>query len=393
MPFPTVLKTSPMFDRVKNAFKPKPKGEVLTALPDDIKIPLLAPGDNPWGIPVLDLRAATQTLRMYSTNIECAENAISYGQEDGLVFSNDTLFSEPELRVNLTYRIDRALAPGSLFLPSKMEDKWALFFHNNRLIFVRSWTRKTSIVGDLNVSVDQTVTVTAIRGKFVKEDEPPDFSRRAFDFLIRTHALRSEFPAPTLPEWQRSPKDLALACFSVFGRTAHFATSEVIDAAIPTKPLRTISQLHIAVARGDAAAVAAHLASGVPIDLIATDTLTPLHWALVRPDTQMLELLLRHGSPIDARSSEGATPLMTGCQNGSSDKIEFLLSRGADPNARDHRGFTALHRAAERGRADIVRLLLSHRANPSVEVESYTPLMFAEMHGHREVADTLRLAG
>ena len=382
-----------MFNRLKNAFKPEPKGEVLTALPDDVNIPVIPPAQNPWGIPVVDIRAVPQRLQFYSTDRDCAQNAISFGKEDGLVFSNDTLESESAISAELAYRIDRVLAPGPLFAPREMEDKWALFFHNQRIICVRSWTRKTTVVGEVKASANQIVTVSAIRGKFVREDEPPDFTRRAFDFLTRTHALRSEFPAPVLPEWQPSAKDTALACFSAFGRAAHFAASDPVAATIPETPLRTHSLLHIAVARGDAPAVAAHLAAGIPVDLIAADTLTPLHWALARPDTEMLELLLRHGSPIDARSSEGATPLITACQNVPTQQIEFLLSRGADPNATDLRGFTALHRAAEGGRADVVRLLLSHGANPSVEAHSYTPLKFAEMRGHHEVVNLLRAAG
>ena len=381
-----------MFDKFKKLFhsdKPKPPpGANQTNIPE---IPLIAPTANPWHVPLLDVSPVTQTYIATSTNRDCAANSISFGTEDGLIFSDDTLASEPEIPTQLTYRIDRMLAPGAIFLPPDMDHKWALFFHNNRIICVRSWLRKTVATGEVQLAQD-TAIITKIRGTLTGDKEEPDFAIRAFDFLIRTHALGEVFPAPLPPGLDKDPKNAAVWCFSEFGRRARVATAQKFDAPIPERPLRTHSLLHIAVARGDATQVEARLQSGIPIDLIAADTLAPLHWALARPDTQMIELLLKLGSPIDVRSSEGATPLMTACQSGSLDKIAFLLNHGADPNAIDNRGFTALHRAAEVGHSETVRLLLAHGAKPSVEAQGHTPLSFAEKRGHKEIIEILRAA-
>lgn len=384
-----------MFDKLKKLLQSpnpnRPSTAVAANQTDAPEIPLIAPADNSWGVPLLDVSPVTQTYISASSNPEMAKNSVSYNQEDGLTFSHDTLASEPEISADLGYRIDRMLAPGAMFIPRDMDYKWALFFHNNRIICVRSWLRKTVAIGEVEFAKDIAI-VTKIRGALTGDKEEPDFLRRAFDFLIRSHALGEVFPAPLPPGLDKDPQNAASWCFSLFGRPARVATAQKFERALPERPLRTHSMLHIAVARGDTAEVQARLQSGIPIDLIAADTLAPLHWALARPDTQMLELLLNLGSPIDVRSTQGATPLMTACQSGSLDKIAFLLNHGADPNAVDNRGFTALHRAAEAGHSEIVRLLLAHGAKPSVEAQSHTPLSLAEKRGHKEIIEILRAA-
>src|SRR5688572_28869153 len=49
--------------------------------------------DNPWGVDVLDVRPVTLTMMSVSSDPTCAENAISYGQDDGRGFAG----VEPEV--------------------------------------------------------------------------------------------------------------------------------------------------------------------------------------------------------------------------------------------------------------------------------------------------------
>jgi hypothetical protein len=289
----------------------------------------------------------------------------------------------------LSYPIDRYLADGALFLPSQMEHKWAIYFHRGKIIFIRSWLRKVVATATVQV-VGDLASVLGIEGAFVDEGEPPQFTVRFADYLLRTHAARTMYPAPLPAGMEENGRTAALWCFSTFGNMVAYATAvEPPAAPPPEKPLRTHSLLHIAIARDDRAAARAQLDAGVPVDVLGNDGLAPLHWAVVGPDFGAAEFLLSHGSPVDARSAEGATPLMNAVQAKRPDSVDFLLDRGADVNAADARGFTALHRAAERGLVDVVRRLLERGASPDISAEGQTPLSLAQRHNEAEVVALL----
>jgi hypothetical protein len=352
------------------------------------KVTWLGPTDNPWKVPVLDVRPFTLGSLSVTQDQQCAMNAISFGRDDGTGFIGVEPPVARQVTAGLRFRVDRILADGALFLPGEMEHKWALYFHRQQIICIRSWTRRVAAVADALVAGD-FLEVTEIRGVFCSEDEEPEFSVRVLDFLLRSHALDMVFPVPLPPGMEQDPARAALWCMSHFGKLAHFATPHRLLADPPDQPLRTHSLLHIAVARGDVAQVRRFLEDGVPADLLARDGLAPLHWALARDDTVILSLLLECGSPVDVRSSDGATPLMNAAQARSVEKVAFLLDHGADPNAADGRGFTALHRAAEMGEKEIVRLLIDRGARPHPEAQGHTPRSLAASRGESAIVEML----
>lgn len=346
----------------------------------------LAADANPWGVPVLDVRPVALGMISTSSSVQCATNAMSFGQDDGLGFVGVEPESSDTVQANLRYRIDRMLADGALFIPGEMEHKWALYYHRGRILCIRSWTRTVAAVAEVRTAGDH-VEITTLRGTLTGEE--PALRPRILDFLLRSHALGLIYPAPLPAGLAEQPKAAALWCFSMFGNRAYFATPHELPASVPDKPLRTHSLLHIAVARGDAAAVETFLRQGIPIDLRAGDGLCPLHWAMARDDTTMLGFLLDRGCPVDVRSAEGATALMNAVQDRSLEKAAFLLDRGADPNAVDQRGFTALHRAAEMGQLEVVKLLLDRGAAPHPEAQGKTPRSLAEERGEKAVVELL----
>jgi hypothetical protein len=269
-----------------------------------------------------------------------------------------------------------------------MEHKWALYFHEGRILCIRSWLRQVEAVADARITGD-SLEVTTLRGVFVSEDEEPQFTVRVLDFLLRSHALDMVYPAPLPPGAEQDPPRAALWCMSCFGNRAHFDTPHALAGGPPERPGRTHSLLHMAVARGDLAQVRRFLDAGVPADLLGRDGLAPLHWALARDDAAMLSLLLERGSLVDVRSLEGATPLMNAAQERRIEKVTFLLDHGADPNAADGRGFTALHRAAEMGEREIVRLLLDRGALPHPEAQGHTPRSLAASRGEGAIVELL----
>jgi hypothetical protein len=361
----------------------------------------IEPAENPWGVPVLDVRPVTLTMLSASHDPRCAKNAISYGQDDGACFIDQKPPIQRTVNTSIQFRRDRLLADGALFVPREMEHKWAIYFRQNRIIFIRSWLRTVFATAEVEQSGDE-VRIVSLQGVFVHEQEDPGFSVQVMDYLLRSHALGLEFPVPLLLGMEYNLKQAALWCFSCFGKLALYATSHEIRTGIPGKPLRSHSVLHIAVARGDKKAVDKYLNAGVPVDLLAADGLAPLHWALTAKrrrlpligswdkDTVMLQHLLQCGSPVDVRSAERATPLMNAVQTGNMKQVSFLLDHGADPSATDDRGFTALHRAAEMGKTEMVRILLARGASPDVEAQGHTPLSLAEGRKCKDIVKLLK---
>jgi hypothetical protein len=185
----------------------------------DIRWIEAADNTNTWGVRVLDVRPVTLTMLSTSTDPQCASNAVSFGQDDGTSFIRE----EPPVRriveTSLRFPIDRILADGVLFAPREMEHKWALFYHGGQIICVRSWLRKVNAVAYVEQRQDH-VEITQVRGTFVDEDEEPQFTIRVLDYLLRSHALNTVYPAPLPVGTEADPQAAAMWCMSMFGNLA-----------------------------------------------------------------------------------------------------------------------------------------------------------------------------
>jgi hypothetical protein len=348
----------------------------------------IPPDQNPWRIPLLDVRPVTQGMVSTSQDPQMAANAVSYQGDDGTGFLEQEPSVARSIPSTLVYRRDRLLADGALFIPSCMEHKWALYHHDGEILVIRSWQRRVHVAAQVEQE-GKEVRIEAIHGSFSDEEEPASRTERIFDFLIRSHALGLIHPAPISEAAELIPSQVALFCFSMFGNMAHVASVEEPPRTVPEPPLRSISLLHMAVARADAGGVEVQLSRGVPINLLGRDGLPPFHWALGCEKTDMLEFLLSKGCDVDVRSAEGATTLMTASQGARAGHLSWLLAHDANPNARDARGFTALHRAAEMGHRELVEILLAGGADPRAEAHGHTPLSLAEKRGHPDIASRL----
>ena len=344
--------------------------------------------DNPWSVRVLDVRPVTLTTLSTSADPQCASNAVSFGQDDGTSFIGGEPPSRRIAEASLRFPIDRILADGVLFVPREMEHKWAIFYHRGEVICVRSWLRKVQLIARVAQRQDH-VEITQVRGTFGAEGEEPEFTIRGLDYLLRSHALETTYPAPLPTGMESDPQAAAMWCMSMFGNRAVLPPPPCLGRGYPDPPRQTPPRHHRAGARGPAPALDECLAAGVPIDLLAGDGLAPLHWALASDDATIMTLLLERGSPVDVRSDEGATPLMNAVQSASMEKATFLLDRGADVNARDRRGFTALHRAAEMGHLDVTQLLLDRGATPNPNAEGHTPRSLADGRKRKDIVAVL----
>ena len=216
--------------------------------------------DNLWGVRVLDVRPVTLTMLSTSSDPQCAANAVSFGQEDGSTFIGEAPPAHRIVETSLRFPIDRILADGVLFAPSEMEHKWALFYHRGEIICVRSWLRKVRAVARVEQRQDH-VEITQVRGTFEADEEEPEFTIRILDYLVRSHALDTAYPAPLPAGMESDPQAAAMWCMSMFGNRALIATPHSFVRLDPDRPLRTHSLLHIAVARGNTSAIDEFLAA------------------------------------------------------------------------------------------------------------------------------------
>lgn len=193
-----------------------------------------------------------------------------------------------------------------------------------------------------------------------------------------------------------------------------------------------------AIAAGDGAAVARHLAGlddanlrddeGMPLILSAADTgdvdlvrpfldagvavdtvaesidWTPLISAVQAGDAAvpLVAELIARGADVNHREScEGATVLAMALstrnlnenQGASADTVAALLDAGADPNQARADGWTPLMLAAQDGNPAVVRALLAAGAEVSTLKGTDTAIDIAEYWKRQEVVDLLRTAG
>jgi len=192
--------------------------------------------ENPWGVRLLDLRPVTLGMISTSADPECAANALSYARDDGSSFEGMEPNSKRSVQVNLRYRIEQPFSDGVLFIPTCMEEKWAIFYRGGRILFVRSWTRELYAAAEVKVGQSE-IEMTSIQGDLVEENENPHYKARVADYIIRSHALNMVYPVPMI-DVTEPPTHTAMWCFQGFGRRAPFATPDEIPYQVPEQALR-----------------------------------------------------------------------------------------------------------------------------------------------------------
>ncbi|SDF52808.1 ankyrin repeat domain-containing protein [Cellulophaga baltica] len=364
--------------------KKSPKEEENKTSEYDLK--WISADQNPWNLKILDLRPISQTMLSTSKDPKMATNAVSYSQEDGTTFKDYQPQSEKTIFSNLVISIDEKLEEGVLFNPSTMENKWAIYFMNNRLIFIRSWLREAFVVAK-TVQENNQLKVTEIKGEFTN-NESPEMTQSILMFLLFSHSLNETVPAPIPKDLEDNTDKAGMWAFSTYGNMAHLGYfGEDFNYQTDLK-LRTHSLLHIAIARGDLNKINEQLDKSTNVNCLAGDGLSTLQWAMTA-DSNVLSLLLDKGANPNTRSTEGATPIMNAVQSDKIEHLNILIKNQADLNAKDDRGFTALHRASEMGRKEMVRILLENGANKNVEAENHTPLSLAIAMKNEEIIKLL----
>lgn len=343
--------------------------------------------ENPWKHQLLDLRPFSQTTVSTSGDPKMAENAISYGGENGTSFFGQKPQDGKTIEANISFKIDQTLYPGVLFTPDAMEHKWAVYFDGEYLIFIRSWLREVYVVAK-TTQKDNQLIIESITGEFTK-DESPEFTKAILNFILISHVLGEIVPAPLPAEYENDIDQAAHWAFSTYGNMGQLGVFTTDFLPVSDLPLRSYSLLHIAVARGDINEIESEFKKGTNLNALAGDGLAPLHWSVALESIDSMAKLLELGADPNGLTHEGATPIMNAVQSNKIDKVQLLVEAGAQINFQDNRGFTALHRAAERGHIEIVKFLLANGADKSISAQNHTALSLAAMMNQNDIVELL----
>lgn len=354
------------------------------------ELPWIRYDQNPYGVPLLDLRPITFQL---GSEIEDAQlkNLDSYSMEDGASFSGLPVLTENgEDRIvpcELRYRTAGKLYPGSLFVPQSPEDRWAIFYDGAFIYFIRSWSKELVAKARVEV-IDSGIQLTQIEGAVLDDGfETENQTIALINFIMLSYVLQETAPVPLLNELESEPNRAAVWAFSLFGHHAKVGVFDEDALFSSQKEIRSTTAYHIAIANNDVETVKLILNQHlVEKDLLAQDGFTPVHWALYTDNFEMIKALDEQGVNINAASLSQTTPLMDAVELKSEKGIEMLLSLGADLHLADSQGFTALHRAAAMGQTAIVKTLLMKGADPYQKShQGFTAQDLAKERGHEAI--------
>ncbi len=193
-----------------------------------------------------------------------------------------------------------------------------------------------------------------------------------------------------------------------------------------------MTELHEAVAAGDAGRVATLIKAGAAIDAKNAAGETPLLIAVQKNQTDIAVVLMEAGASINAQADNKDTPWLLAGASGRTEMIRAMVPRGPDFSIRNRYGGNALIPACERAHVETIkellttkidvnhvnnlgwtclleivilgdggprhvvaaRLVLAAGADPNLaDKDSVTPLNHARAKGQAEIAELIEKAG
>ncbi|HEX8107597.1 MAG TPA: ankyrin repeat domain-containing protein, partial [Kofleriaceae bacterium] len=346
---------------------------------------------NRHGVPVLDLFAVTGQLLSTTSDPKNAATAISWASK--LVADLElTLTPAESLACELRYPAEHDLPDGWLYVPSQMEEKWAIAYRGAAIYLIRSWTGDVKAAGRVRRDGDEIVVecVELSDGMLRMFGDPIE----TFDWILRAHALGQQVPLPIASDTAPMLEAAPLSVFSPFGHVAKCAATSWSPPP-PQRPLRSTGDVVTAVREEDEARLRALVAGGASLGArSAVLGYTALHVAVVKGSVALTRLLLELGADPNVLADRDACVLITAVVHRAPiEVLELLAKHGAiaTPNAD---GFGLLHAIAETDRPEYLEWGLARGLDLEARTKhGHTPLQVAAGLGHVAALRALLAAG
>lgn len=357
----------------------------------------LASHENPFGVPLLDLRPVTLTMISTTPDPEAAARSVSWGRASGDDVNPD-LPDAQVVRYSFRLPMEEEFPEGLMYAPSKMEQKWVIFHRKaagqGRLVGVRSWTGITEFVipfrreggelvtDEVHVSSKSPLTALGPVGPLV-------------EWIVRAHALNQRLPLPVDAGGFELLEQEPLLAFSCFGKVV-LSAAVAWSPPVPAHPLRADGPVLRAVLASDVSLLRRLAALGEAVTVACIfQGYTPLHVALSRKDMVMVQALLELGADPNRPADVGLTPTHTAIvYRAPLEALDALVAAGACPGRANDRGFSPLHAVAEIDDPMALPWLMAQGLDLEARTEQgLTPLHIACGLGHANALKALLLAG
>ncbi len=178
---------------------------------------------NRYGLEILDVQRATQEVTAWTSDKTIAESFVETRSLSGQHHRDADRCAWSPLKCDLAYPYETdPPGDGPVFKSPEMEEKWDIYLYDAELFFARSWTDQLVYVAGVDFRASQAVIDSIQRSPSVSEDA--DLSRKAVDFLLKSHLYDAVVPHPIHREVPESARQIEAHSFNAFGRRAWFAS-------------------------------------------------------------------------------------------------------------------------------------------------------------------------
>jgi hypothetical protein len=182
----------------------------------------LDPGENPWGLRLLDCSQNACSMMSTAADPEIARTYARLRNSTGEELRSAAFHPTLSIACNLAYDVSQRIPDGPVFKSQVMEEKWDIYIFDDYLYFCRSWG------GQIFYRVALQHEPRALKVHLVEAGHKTNekATLRDVDFLIKSHVLSAKALHSLPQELGRDIQKLVLFSFSAYGRMGLYGTIE-----------------------------------------------------------------------------------------------------------------------------------------------------------------------